>query len=116
MIVLLGLSVIENVDNQQRLNWGGTSQTTHLSRLSSLPFKYFCDSTLKEILFPTLIAACAFNPTNAEAISNDLNVELLSCYMRDKIAALAAPETSTSVVDLSARIPIELWEKLATWF
>ena len=110
MIVLLGLYTLENAENQQRLNWG--SDETLLSRLSSLPFKYFCEGPLIEILFPTLISATSFNDNNRAVISNDINLELLAGYLSEKMENIHSP----SSIALSHRIPCDTWGKLKAYY
>ena len=110
-IVLLGYYCINNQNNQQRLHWGGPSVTL-LGRLSSLPFKFFCDPVHKEILFPTLVSACAGNETNRKLIESDLNPELLACYLREKLDNVK----SESSVELSRRVPLELWKGAMEFF
>ena len=79
-VVLIGLYVVCNPNNQQRLHWGGGGEgQTLLSKLSSMPFQYFCDPSKKEVLFPTLIVACLDNETNKAAIEDDLNPEVRIC-------------------------------------
>ena len=88
-VVLIGLYVVCNPNNQQRLHWGGGGEgQTLLSKLSSMPFQYFCDPSKKEVLFPTLIVACLDNETNKAAIEEDLNPELLACFLREKMRAV----------------------------
>jgi len=81
-IVLIGYVCVGNYNNQQRLAWGGS--TALLGKLSSLPFKFFCDARHKEVLFPTLVAAVNGCETNKKVIENDLNPEILGSYLREK--------------------------------
>ena len=111
LIVLIGLYTLENEENQQRLNWG--SGDTLLSRLSSLPFKYFCDEKLKEQLFPTLISATAFNDVNRDVVSNDISIELLAGFLNDK---MKGDTGSKEAIALSHRIPYNSWVKMKSYY
>ncbi|GMH67258.1 hypothetical protein TrST_g7385 [Triparma strigata] len=116
-IVLMGYYVINNPVNQQRLHWGGDPL---LGKLSSLPFQYFCDSKKKEILFPTLVLACFQNETNKKAVEEDLNPELLACFLRDKMSCIEqgdkVSEEWAKAVECSKRVPQELWRSAADFF
>lgn len=54
---------------------------TVLSQLCSLPFLYFSDSELTDILFPTLIACCYNNSSNKTILEQEMSSELLSNYI-----------------------------------
>ncbi|GMH79494.1 hypothetical protein TrLO_g4063 [Triparma laevis f. longispina] len=118
-IILLGYFVVCNPINQQRLHWGGDNL---LGKLSSLPFQYFCDSQKKEILFPTLILACHENDTNKKAVEDDLNPELLACFLRDKLRLVEAEDSDkvgedwAKAVACSKRVPKDLWNPAAEFF
>ena len=117
-IVLIGYYVVGNVNNQQRLHWGGEGQTL-LNKLSSLPFAFFCDPAKKKVLFPTLVAACLECETNRLAIEADLNPELLSVFLREKLEALeSGPQGATweDVVSCTQRVPVELWQGAIKFF
>jgi hypothetical protein len=46
-----------------------------------LPFPYFCDKKLKEILFPTLIQASYKNERSLAIMDQELSIELLVDYL-----------------------------------
>mmetsp|Transcript_19605 Transcript_19605/g.40955 ORF Transcript_19605/g.40955 Transcript_19605/m.40955 type:complete len:1330 (+) Transcript_19605:183-4172(+) len=117
-LVVIGYYVVGNANNQQRLHWGGEGQTL-LSKLSSLPFGFFVDKQKKNVLFPTLVAACLHNDTNKQHIEVDLNPELLGVYLREKIAAFHKGEGGEGwedAVETSKRIPFKLWESGVKFF
>ncbi len=53
-LLLIGYFCLNNEKNQALLCKG---ESTLLQKLCNLPFPYFCDKKLKEILFPSLIQA-----------------------------------------------------------
>ncbi len=58
---------------------------TAIQRISSLPFNYFCDKKLKDILFPTLISITYLNNRNLEILYKEINLEMLIIYLKEKI-------------------------------
>ena len=116
-LTIIGYYVVGNANNQQRLHWGGEGQTL-LSKLSSLPFGFFVDPQKKNVLFPTLVAACLDNETNKKHIEDDLNPELLGVFLREKIAAVNKGEGEDwkDAVEASKRLPFELWESGVKFF
>ena len=85
-IVLIGYVCVGNTPNQQRLAWGGDRAL--LGKLSSLPFKFFCDASHKEILFPTLVCAVSGCASNLDVIEKDLNPEILASYLKEKMSSV----------------------------
>ena len=116
-LTIIGYYVVGNANNQQRLHWGGEGQAL-LSKLSSLPFGFFVDPQKKNVLFPTLVAACLDNETNKQHIEADLNPELLGVFLREKIAAVNKGEGEDweEAVETSKRLPFELWDNGVKFF
>ena len=54
---------------------------TILQQLCSLPFKYFSDPRLTNVLFPTLMACCYNNQSNREILEQELSCVLLSNFV-----------------------------------
>lgn len=52
-----------------------------VQQLCSLPFEYFSDDSLKQLLFPTLIAACFQNGDNAAILKQEMSTTLLSEFI-----------------------------------
>jgi len=64
--MFIGYFCMLNESNQQILHRG---ENTILQKLCNLPFPYFSDKKLKEILFPTLISA-SYKSERSVAIMN----------------------------------------------
>ena len=54
---------------------------TILQQLCALPFQYFSNPRLTNILFPTLIACCYSNQRNREILEQELSCSLLSNFI-----------------------------------
>jgi len=117
-LAIIGYYVVGNSNNQQRLHWGGEGQTL-LSKLSSLPFGFFVDPKKKDVLFPTLVAACLDNDTNRQHIEADLNPELLGVFLREKLSAIGKGSDGggwEDAVQTSKRLPAKLWQNGVDFF
>ena len=59
---------------------------TILQQLCNLPFKYFSDKRLMEILYPTLICCCYENEKNKSVLTTEISSDLLANYIDEKFA------------------------------
>ncbi|XP_035210536.1 S phase cyclin A-associated protein in the endoplasmic reticulum-like isoform X2 [Stegodyphus dumicola] len=82
IILLVGYFTVLNPDNQSIIQAG--QRPTVLQQLCSLPFLYFSDSELTDILFPTLIACCFNNMSNKIILEQEMSSELLTNYIEVK--------------------------------
>ncbi|GFS97997.1 s phase cyclin A-associated protein in the endoplasmic reticulum [Nephila pilipes] len=82
IILLVGYFTVLNPENQSIIQAG--QNPTVLQQLCCLPFLYFSDSELTDILFPTLIACCYKNPANKTILQQEMTSELLSNYIEVK--------------------------------
>ena len=57
-----------------------TFQPSVLQQLCSLPIQYFSRPELKRVLFPTLIAACHLNESNAGILKAEMSYQLLDDF------------------------------------
>ena len=57
-------------------------QPSVLQQLCNLPFPYFSQSNLKEILFPTLLACCHDNQENMVILSQEMSWTLIDEYLK----------------------------------
>ncbi|KER27266.1 hypothetical protein T265_13829, partial [Opisthorchis viverrini] len=72
-----------NFDNQTSLQTG--PPPTLLQRLVALPFDYFSQRPLTDILYPTLIAFCYEHPTNSAVLEAELSPTLLANYIEERL-------------------------------
>ena len=54
---------------------------TVLQQLCALPFQYFSDPRLTNVLFPTLVSCCYNNHLNREILEQDLSCALLANFI-----------------------------------
>ncbi len=71
---MIGYFCLTNEKNQALLCKG---ENTLLQKLCNLPFTYFCDKKLKEILFPTLITASYKNDRSLAIMDQEMSIEML---------------------------------------
>ena len=103
LIVSVGYFVLFSTQNQDAIQSGRLP--TILQHLVDLPFKYFSSPELKDILFPTLIAATFDNENNRETLCKDVNLKMLSVYMEQHINAKQT--TGCKQIDFKCRFPTE---------
>jgi len=60
-------------------------EVTLIQRICSLPFSYFCEKKLKDILFPTIISFSYKNDRNVQILNKEINLEMLTQFLREKI-------------------------------
>ncbi|CAH1796803.1 unnamed protein product [Owenia fusiformis] len=115
-------------DNQLFIQSG--QPPTVLQQLCSLPFQYFSDRRLTNVLFPSLIACCYDNEPNTLILQQELSCSLLANFLEGKILESQQekllPVTTlkqrekwqieSERMDLSARFPIHLWTDAYNYF
>ncbi|XP_077867715.1 S phase cyclin A-associated protein in the endoplasmic reticulum-like [Saccoglossus kowalevskii] len=82
VILLVGYFTVLNPDNQLIVQLGNTP--TLLQQLCSLPFQYFSDPRLMNILFPALIACCYGNVATKKILEQEMSCSLLATYIEEK--------------------------------
>lgn len=82
VILCIGNFTVLNGDNQNIVQSG--QSPTILQQLCALPFQYFSDPRLTNILFPTLIACCYNNTSNKEILEQELSSALLANFIEEK--------------------------------
>ncbi|OQR66812.1 S phase cyclin A-associated protein in the endoplasmic reticulum-like [Tropilaelaps mercedesae] len=83
VLLLVGFFAVDNRDNQNVIHTGG--QPTVLQMLCKLPFDYFCDNKLRDILMPTLLACCSQNEQNTLLLCEEISPVMLLTYLEEKI-------------------------------
>jgi hypothetical protein len=71
-----------NEKNQSIFSRG---EVTIIQRICALPFSYFCDKKLKDILLPSLISLSYENERNTEIINKEINLDLIIIFLKEKI-------------------------------
>lgn len=71
-----------NSEHQNILAFG---ETTLIQRICQLPFSYFCDKKLKDILLPTIISSCFENERNIEILNKEINLKIVINFLNEKI-------------------------------
>nr|XP_018670953.1 S phase cyclin A-associated protein in the endoplasmic reticulum isoform X2 [Ciona intestinalis] len=80
-IVCVGFFTILNTRNQGIVDTG--AQPTILQQLCLLPFNYFSNKSLMNILFPTLISCCHHNEGNFNTLEKEASGSLLAGYIEN---------------------------------
>eukprot|EP00111_Clytia_hemisphaerica_P019304 TCONS_00056982-protein len=83
VIINIGYFTVVNEENQAYLQLGRGPSV--LQQLTTLPFGFFSDPRLKNILFPTLISVCFKNNANKETIAQDVSPAILSQYIEERM-------------------------------
>lgn len=71
---MIGYFCLNNEKNQALLCKG---ESTILQKLCALPIAYFHDKRLKEILFPTLIAASYKNDRSLAIMDQEISIDMI---------------------------------------
>ncbi|XP_015770845.1 PREDICTED: S phase cyclin A-associated protein in the endoplasmic reticulum-like [Acropora digitifera] len=86
VILIVGYFTVLNYDNQVFVQTG--RPPTLLQHLCLLPFQYFSDPRLRNVLFPTLISACYENEENKRIIEQEVSCALLENYVEEQLLDL----------------------------
>ncbi|KAJ6220990.1 hypothetical protein RDWZM_006802 [Blomia tropicalis] len=121
VIVLIGNFVVLNTDNQNLLQLG--QRPTVVQQLCSLPFEYFSEPTLVQILFPTLIVCCFKNEDNMNVLKQEMSTSMLSSFIeqtivRSQMEQLENENKNRSIEkwSLSIRFPKSKWSEAKFYF
>ena len=74
-----------SVQNERFQNLVSKGEMTIIQQICQLPFSYFSEKLLKDILFPTLITITYNHDRNTKILSNEINLELIVLYLKEKI-------------------------------
>eukprot|EP00051_Salpingoeca_urceolata_P015625 m.203864 g.203864 ORF g.203864 m.203864 type:complete len:134 (+) comp18458_c0_seq1:1-402(+) len=89
-----------------------------LPRLCALPFQYFTDPRLKQILFPTLICVCFEHPANTQQLQSEMNCSLVADFLQG-ILQQSEDDTSPDLpapLLLENRFPASKWKAARQYF
>ena len=81
-LLLVSYLCLQNENFQNVVNKG---EITIIQHISNLPFSYFSEKLLKDILFPTLITMTYNNERNTKILSNEVNLKMLVMYFKEKV-------------------------------
>jgi hypothetical protein len=82
LLILVGNASLNHPINQSVLRFG--QGPVILQQILCLPFDYFSDPALSDILFPTLIAACYNDQANRAIVEEDLSLRMLGLWLKEK--------------------------------
>ena len=74
-----------SLQNERFQNLVSKGEMTIIQQICQLPFSYFSEKLLKDILFPTLINMTYNNERNTKILSNEINLELIVLYLKEKM-------------------------------
>merc|ERR1711991_1196855 len=83
VILFVGYYTFRSPTGQQVVHMGRSP--TILQRLADLPIRYFAHPGFREVLFPTLIAACVESPRNFAVLTEELSPLYLADYLEHAI-------------------------------
>ena len=115
VILLIGYFTVLNVENQVKIELG--TPPTVLQLLCTLPFSYFSDPKLSDILLPTLISCSYKNEKNSSVLSDEVSTILLANYIEENMNKVINSEKSdNSRFELGKRFPEKLWSDALQYF
>ena len=74
-----------SLQNERFQNLVSKGEMTIIQQICQLPFSYFSEKLLKDILFPTLIAITYNHERNTKILSDEINLDLIVLYLKEKI-------------------------------
>ena len=74
-----------SLQNERFQNLVSKGEMTIIQQVCQLPFSYFSEKLLKDILFPTLISITYNHDRNTKILSSEINLELIVLYLKEKI-------------------------------
>ena len=123
VLLVCGYFVVLHPLNQGVLRWG--KSPTILKKLCHLPFPYFCDPELQEVLLPTLLAACYKNQNNRMVVEQDFSLKMLLRFLRSaevkgaesqqKKAGKAGLQQGSSRFSVGKRFPLSQVPEALKW-
>ena len=99
LLLLISYLCLSNENFQNVVNKG---EVTIIQHICSLPFSYFSDKQLRDILFPTLITMTYNNERNTQILAKEINLEFIVMYLKEKIQL--EPILEEDVDDVSSSI------------
>ncbi|RDD45092.1 S phase cyclin A-associated protein in the endoplasmic reticulum [Trichoplax sp. H2] len=119
IIMNIGYYSILNNDNQTFIQ--ASRSPTILQLLCALPFDYFSNPRLKDVLFPTLMALCFRNYDNKAILDQESSSSFLAEYItgyqcKNKGSEKKTEEKKDDLVSLPSRFPSSYWLEACHFF
>lgn len=117
VVLLVGHFAVLSPDNQAVIQSG--EQPTLLQLLCTLPFEYFSDPQLTQVLFPTLVSCCFGNEHNRAVLEQELSPVLLANYVEECLLDLHCGKKradADSCWSLEQRFPKSKWTAAKAFF
>lgn len=90
VLILIGYYSLQNSKTQETLRWGNSPNL--IQQLTTLPFSFYSESSLSDILFPTLICICYRDTENTRILEQELSPLMLVVYIRERWEQQCTPE------------------------
>eukprot|EP01135_Chromosphaera_perkinsii_P011093 Nk52_evm2s2340 gene=Nk52_evmTU2s2340 len=104
----IGKFTVNNSCNQSTLSH--CHDGAIIKEVCGLPFEYFRDPKMKDVLFPTLLCICFREQEILECIQKEMSVKCLISYLEDNISRSKSTSECNLVFPLSRRFPEPFWE------
>ena len=115
IILLIGYFTVLNAENQEKIELG--TPPTVLQLLCTLPFSYFSDPKLSDILLPTLICCSYKNEKNSRVLTDEISTVLLANYIEENMNGNTNnTDKNDNRFELGKRFPEKLWSDALEYF
>lgn len=117
VVLLIGHFAVLSMDNQAVIQSG--EQPTLLQLLCTLPFEYFSNPELTQVLLPTLVCCCFGNEHNRTVLEKELSPVLLANFVEECLLDLHCGKKQKDGDDwwsLETRFPKNKWTAAKAFF
>lgn len=117
VVLLVGHFAVLSVDNQAVIQSG--EQPTLLQLLCTLPFEYFSNPELTQVLLPTLVCCCFGNEHNRTVLEKELSPVLLANFVEECLLDLHCGKKQKDCDEwwsLETRFPKNKWTAAKAFF
>uniref|UniRef100_A0A1E1XCA7 U1-type domain-containing protein n=1 Tax=Amblyomma aureolatum TaxID=187763 RepID=A0A1E1XCA7_9ACAR len=116
VVLLVGHFAVLSPDNQAVIQSG--EQPTLLQLLCTLPFEYFSNPKLTEVLLPTLVCCCFGNEHNRTVLEKELSPLLLANFVEECLLDLhcGKKRDGDDWFSLETRFPKNKWTAAKAFF
>lgn len=117
VVLLIGHFAVLSLDNQAVIQSG--EQPTLLQLLCTLPFEYFSNPELTQVLLPTLVCCCFNNEHNRTVLEKELSPVLLANFVEECLLDLHCGKKQKDGDDwwsLETRFPKNKWTAAKAFF